>query len=87
VRYQIANNFDPRFARHSPGRILLTHDFQHAAERGVELISWGSGDAGYKSAMGAQPGPAILDLLFVRPASLALALRRLWTGSFSEARS
>jgi CelD/BcsL family acetyltransferase involved in cellulose biosynthesis len=85
VRYQIANNYDPRFARHSPGRVLLTHDFQQAAERGIERISWGSGDAGYKSAMGAQPGPAILDLLFVRPALLALPLRRLWTGSFSRA--
>jgi hypothetical protein len=84
VRYQIANNYDPRFARHSPGRILLTHDFRQAAERGIERISWGSGDAGYKAAMGAQPGPAILDLLFVRPSLLALPLRRAWTGSFAR---
>jgi hypothetical protein len=29
--------------------------------------------------MGAQPGPAILDLLFVRPKALALALRAIWS--------
>jgi hypothetical protein len=28
--------------------------------------------------MGAQPGPAILDLLFVRPKLLALPLSRWW---------
>lgn len=81
VRYHIANNFDERFARHSPGKILLYKDFAAAAARGVARISWGSGDAGYKTDMGAQPGPEILDLLFVRP-WLDLPLRRLWTGSF-----
>lgn len=78
VRYTIANGYDERFARHGPGKLLLYKDFERAAERGVERISWGSGDAGYKSEMGAQPGPAILDLLFVRPKALALALRPLW---------
>jgi CelD/BcsL family acetyltransferase involved in cellulose biosynthesis len=87
VRYYIANNYEPRFARHSPGRILLTSDFAEAAESGIERISWGSGDAGYKSAMGAVPGPAIWDVLLVRPPLLAPPLRRLWTGSFSQVAS
>jgi len=83
VRYTIANAYDERFARHGPGKVLLYKDFERAAERGVERISWGSGDAGYKSEMGAQPGPAILDLLFVRSRLLALPLRRMWTGRFA----
>ena len=80
VRYTIANNYDERFARHGPGKLLLYKDFERAAERGVERISWGSGDAGYKSEMGAQPGPEILDLLFVRSRLLGSLLRPIWTG-------
>jgi CelD/BcsL family acetyltransferase involved in cellulose biosynthesis len=76
--YQIANNYDARFAEHSAGRILLTRDFEQAAHRGVERISWGSGDAGYKSEMGADAGPEIVDLLFVRSKALAWLLRRFW---------
>jgi len=79
VRYTIANAYDERFGRHSAGKLLLYKDFERAAAQGIERISWGSGDAGYKSAMGAQPGPPILDLLFVRPRALALALRPIWT--------
>jgi CelD/BcsL family acetyltransferase involved in cellulose biosynthesis len=79
TRYHIANNFSRRFAEHSAGRFLLTKDFEAAAQRGIQRISWGSGDAGYKTDMGARPGPEIIDLLFVRPALLALPLRRLWS--------
>lgn len=82
ARYHIANNYNERFAEHSAGKLLLLKDFEAAARRGIRRISWGSGDAGYKSDMGAQPGPEIVDLLFVRPAPLALPLRRLWTGAF-----
>jgi CelD/BcsL family acetyltransferase involved in cellulose biosynthesis len=79
TRYQIANNFDERFSAHSAGRTLLLKDFEQAAAAGVRRISWGSGDAGYKSEIGARPGPAILDLLFVRPKLLALPLSRWWS--------
>jgi CelD/BcsL family acetyltransferase involved in cellulose biosynthesis len=79
TRYQIANNYDERFAALSAGRTLLVSEFDRAAREGVSRISWGSGDAGYKSEMGARPGPEILDLLFVRPKPLALALKRVWT--------
>lgn len=78
TRYQIANNYDARFARHSPGRTLLMREFEHMAGDGVTRISWGSGDAGYKGEMGARPGPEIVDLLFVRPKPAAALLRRLW---------
>lgn len=78
ARYYVANNYDERFARFGPGRVLLYDDFERAAERGVTRISWGSGDAGYKSEMGARPGPEIRDLLFVRGALLAALLAPLW---------
>jgi CelD/BcsL family acetyltransferase involved in cellulose biosynthesis len=78
TRYQIANNFDERFKQHSAGRTLLLKDFEQAAVDGVRRISWGSGDAGYKSQLGATPGPEILDLLFVRSPLLAVPLARYW---------
>jgi CelD/BcsL family acetyltransferase involved in cellulose biosynthesis len=78
TRYHIANNFDARFKQLSVGRTLLLRDFEQAATSGIERISWGSGDAGYKSEMGAQPGPAIVDLLFVRSRPLSAVARRWW---------
>lgn len=77
-RYYIANNYDDRFTKFGPGRVLLYEDFANAAERGIALVSWGLGDAGYKTEMGARPGPDVHDLLFVRNALLACALRRIW---------
>ena len=64
--YFIANSYSERFAEGSPGRILLYRDFQRAAEDGVVKVGWGAGDPGYKSEMGAEPGPDIVDLLLVR---------------------
>lgn len=78
VRYMIANNYDARFAKCGPGKLLLYRDFAAAAERGIARIGWGAGDAGYKSEMGAAPGPDILDLLFVRGRALAAILRPFW---------
>lgn len=78
TRYYIANNFDERFTRFGPGRVLLYDDFARAAERGIARISWGLGDAGYKGEMGAQPGPEIVDHLFVRGRLPAMLLRRWW---------
>ena len=78
VRYYIANNYDQRFTQFGPGRVLLYDDFARAAEQGVARISWGLGDAGYKSEMGAQPGPEMVDLLFVRGALLSRLLSPWW---------
>lgn len=65
IRYQIANNFNEAFKDASPGRILLTMNFADAADRDVQTINWGAGDAGYKVRYGAEPGPQIVDLLFL----------------------
>jgi CelD/BcsL family acetyltransferase involved in cellulose biosynthesis len=78
TRYCIANNFDPRFRKHSPGRILLYEDFQAAAARGVRQVNWGIGDGGYKREMGAEAGAQALDLLFVRNTALAMLAKPFW---------
>ncbi|WP_129790762.1 GNAT family N-acetyltransferase [Sphingosinicella sp. CPCC 101087] len=75
----IANSYNERFREGSPGRILLYRDLQRAAEAGIAAVDWGAGDPGYKSEMGARPGPDMLDLLIVRGAALAALLRPLWT--------
>ncbi|MDG2004836.1 MAG: GNAT family N-acetyltransferase [Novosphingobium sp.] len=78
TRYYIANNYNEKFGRFGPGKILLYRDFADCADRGITRISWGAGDAGYKSEMGATAGPAIRDLLFVRGAGTAAVLRPLF---------
>ena len=78
TRYCIANNFDQRFSKHSPGRILLYDDFTSAASRGITWLDWGLGDAGYKAQMGAEPSGSFSDLLFVRNPLFARILRPLW---------
>ena len=79
VRHCIANSYSRRFAQHGPGKLLLYKDFERAADRGVARVNWGSGDAGYKSEMGASAGADIVDLLLARGPALALPLRRFWT--------
>jgi CelD/BcsL family acetyltransferase involved in cellulose biosynthesis len=78
TRYCIANSYDPRFARHSPGRILAYRSFEHLAARGIALLDWGPGDPGYKAMMGAEEGPDVVDWLFVRSRPLAALLRPFW---------
>ena len=79
VRHDIANGYSQRFAAFGAGKLLLYRDFERAADRGITRVDWGSGDAGYKSEMGATEGPEIVDLLFVRSRPLAAALRRWWS--------
>lgn len=78
TRYCIANSYDPRFARHSPGRVLAYRSFEHLDSRGVSLLDWGSGDPGYKQTMGAEEGPEVVDWLFVRSRAAAALLRPFW---------
>ncbi len=78
TRYCIANNFDARFTKFGPGRVLLYADFEHARDRGVTRVSWGSGDMGYKTEMGAVEGPELRDLLFVRNRLLGTILGTVW---------
>jgi len=77
-RLLIANNFDMRYKKESPGKILIYDDFTSAAERGMEWMDLGLGDAGYKSDMGAQEIGSFVDLMFVQSPWLARVIRPLW---------
>lgn len=81
TRYCIANNFDRQFNKFSPGRVLLYHDFEDAADRGFARIDWGLGDGGYKQPMGAHEDSPVVDLLFVRNSVLAKLGALLWCRS------
>ena len=78
TRYYIANNYDQRYTKFGPGRVLLYDDFARAAANGTTRVSWGVGDAGYKTEMGAEPGTPLLDLLFVRGRIPAWLLSHRW---------
>jgi len=81
LKYAIANSYDPRVAKHSPGKLLYYRNLVRAIEDGISKVDWGAGDSGYKQVIGAEKGPAIRDWLFVRPGIDALAgklLRSVW---------
>lgn len=78
VLYGIASSYVQDMAQFSPGQIVTTHLLNQALTRGVRLIDWGSGDNGYKRALGAVPGPQIIDVILVRGQILAAALKPRW---------
>jgi CelD/BcsL family acetyltransferase involved in cellulose biosynthesis len=78
TKYCIANSYDRRFAKQSPGRILCYRNFEKLDERGTDHLDWGAGDPGYKKTLGAWPDRDIVDYLVVRGPILAALLRPLW---------
>lgn len=83
TKYAIANSYDPAFAKHSPGKCLYYRNLIEAAGRGIRFVDWGAGDSGYKTTLGASPGPEIIDCLMVRNRALAGLIAPLWTRSAS----
>jgi CelD/BcsL family acetyltransferase involved in cellulose biosynthesis len=81
MKYAIANSYDERFAKHSPGKCLYYRNLVEAMGRGIGMVDWGAGDSGYKRTIGAEPGPAIVDILFVRNSMLAALIKPLWRRS------
>lgn len=84
LKYAVANSYDTRFAKHSPGKLLYYRNLERGLSDGIDRVDWGAGDSGYKRAIGAAPGPAIRDWLFLRPGLPALAGRLFaarWAGS------
>ena len=75
--YAIANSYDPRFARHSPGKLLYWRNLVAARDRGARRVDWGAGDSGYKQVIGATIDAPIRDWLLFRPGLPALAGRLL----------
>ncbi len=90
LKYAIANSYDLAVGKHSPGRLLYYRNLVRALADGITDVDWGAGDSGYKRAIGADPGPAIRDWLFLRPGLPALAGRFLagrWASSGQHAAS
>jgi CelD/BcsL family acetyltransferase involved in cellulose biosynthesis len=92
LKYAIANSYDPAFAKHSPGRLLYYRNLVRALQDGMTKVDWGAGDSGYKSAIGAEPGPVIRDWLLLRPGApsmLGRVLQGMWrrSGQVSNQRS
>lgn len=84
TKYAIANSYDPRFSKHSPGKLLYYRNLVDAAARGIRRVDWGMGDSGYKRVIGADEGPAIRDWLLLRPglpAAVGRMLAPLWRAS------
>lgn len=77
LKYAIANSYDPRVGKHSPGKLLYYRNLVRALDDGMATVDWGAGDSGYKRTIGAEAGPMIRDWLFVRPGISALAARLL----------
>lgn len=78
VQYGIASSYHETMAKFSPGQIVTQRLIARSIAHGVTSIDWGSGDSGYKRALGAEPGAQIIDLLFVRGQVLAAALKPRW---------
>lgn len=88
LKYAIANSYDPRVAKHSPGKLLYYRNLVRAIDDGIATVDWGAGDSGYKRVIGAAAGPAIRDWLFVRPGAPGLFARLakpLWRRSGNHA--
>ncbi len=84
LKYAIANSYDPRFAKHSAGKLLSYRNLAQGLARGIERVDWGAGDTGYKRVMGAVKGPAINDWLLLRPglpAMLGRLVKLAWARS------
>ncbi len=75
--YAIANSYDPRVAKHSPGKLLYWRNLVAAQARGIRRVDWGAGDSGYKQVIGATVDAPIRDWLLFRPGLPALAGRLL----------
>ncbi len=73
--YAVANSYDPRLARHSPGKLLHWRNLVAARVRGTRRVDWGAGDSGYKRVIGAQADSPIRDWILLRPGAPALAGR------------
>lgn len=87
--YAIANSYDPRFAKHSPGKLLYWRNLVAAMGRGARQVDWGAGDSGYKTVIGARADAPIRDWLLLRPGLPATAgrlLHRLWRRSGHQSR-
>ena len=85
----IANSYDARFARHSPGKCLAYRNLVESLGRGIETVDWGGGDSGYKQTIGSADPTELVDYLLVRAniltRPLSRLLEKLWSRSGTPA--
>lgn len=60
--YLIANQYDERYAKHSPGWILFLHHLESALARGVRCIDSAPGDLHYKRRLGGEEAEMRIDV-------------------------
>jgi CelD/BcsL family acetyltransferase involved in cellulose biosynthesis len=77
TRYLIANQYDEEFAQYRAGWILYLRDLENCAERGIQAIDMGSGDAHYKSRWGGVEGAEGVDFLILPPGPVGVLAARL----------
>ena len=78
VRYAIAGSHVEDLKHCQIGKTLIYRSMDEALAAGLSTLDLGSGDGGYKRAMGAVPGYELADLLFVRNRLAAPLLEQVW---------
>jgi CelD/BcsL family acetyltransferase involved in cellulose biosynthesis len=78
VQYGIAGSYLTEFARFEVGKLVNYRTLTDALADGQEALDLGTGDSGYKRAMGASAAYDLVDLLFVRHAAAAPLVARVW---------
>ena len=86
--YILANSYDAKWHKFSPGSIL-THDiFCHACQGSKIHVNWGLGDSGYKTRWGARcENNSLLDVMMFRPGLIGKLLARGAGYFFNENKS
>lgn len=85
VRYAIAGTHVEDLKHCYIGKTLNYRSMDEAIDAGISTLDLGSGDSGYKRAMGAVPGYDFADLLFVRSRLAAPLLERVWGKALTTA--
>lgn len=75
--YVIANSYDERWTRFSPGSLLTFDVIADAATRGFDCLNWGQGDSGYKHKWGARLSSSLYDVLLMRPGMVGQCMKVL----------
>lgn len=85
VRYGIAGSYRADFARYEVGKLANHRAVTDAFAAGQSVVDLGSGDSGYKRAMGAEAGYKLADLLFVKNRTAARLMARVWGAPVEDA--
>lgn len=77
-QYGIAASYAEDLANCNIGKLVNYKVLEDAIADGRSVMDMGTGDSGYKRAMGAYAGYDLADLLFVRSRTAARVLARIW---------